>query len=226
MASAWRSDSAGEGSVVSRGVAPARIALACAVFAVVLCGLAPRARALDLSEMEGHVAIGYAKLFADRAPAGSVSFASGLDVPLAGDWRAGFGVGVSLLGTRNEIRGSLSATIDYSTFEALVYGHWRAPNLGPVERVSIGAGLMTTRAEISSAGGGAAFLDLARDEIVPTIAIEATLMPRGPSPVRAGLEIGTRIGFLRDLEIAATTNNAAISSEVWAVASARLAIYF
>jgi hypothetical protein len=45
-------------------------------------------------------------------------------------------------------------------------------------------------------------------------------------PVRAGLELGTRIGFLRDLDIAATPNNPAISSEVWTIASARLAIYY
>lgn len=212
MVSAWRSDSAGDVGMVSRGAGAARLAFAGVLLAAGLAGLAREARALDLSEMEGHVSIGYAKLFADQAPGGSVSFAGGLDVPLAGDWRAGFGVGVSLLGTRNQIRGSLSATIDYSTFEALAYGHWRAPNLGPIERLSLGAGLMTARAEISSAGGGAAFLDLARDEIAPAIAIEATLMPRGPSPVRAGLELGTRIGF--------------VEAGTWAVASARLAIYY
>ena len=242
MASAWKSVSAGEGERVSRvaggrpraGSRSSRPAASIAsrtvrVLALAVaagCALAPRAHAIDFSEMEGHVTVGYAKLFADQAPGGSLSFTGGLDVPVVGDWRAGFGVGVSLLGTRNQIRGSLSATVDYSTFEALGYAHWLAPGLGPVERVSLGAGLMTARAEISSAGGGAAFLDLARDEIVPAIALEVTLMPRGPSPVRAGLELGTRIGFLRDLEIQATANNAPISSEVWAVASARLAIYY
>jgi hypothetical protein len=192
----------------------------------VLGATAGRARAIDFAEMEGHVSVGYAKLFVDQAPAGSISFAGGLDVPVARDWRAGFGVGVSLLGTRNEIRGSLSATVDYSTFEALAYAHWLAPGMGPLERVSLGAGLMTARAEISSAGGGLAFIDLARDELVPALALEATLMRRGPMPVRAGLELGTRIGFLRDLQIAATPNNPPLSSEVWAIASARLAIYY
>jgi hypothetical protein len=182
------------------------------LIAAALAGPAPRASASMLSEMEGHMTVGYAKLFADQAPGGSVSFSGGLDVPVTDTWRAGFGLGVSLLGTRNEIRGSLSATVDYSTFEALAYGHWLAPGLGPVERLSFGAGLMTARAELSSAGGGAAFLDLARDEIVPAIAIEATLMPRGAAPVRAGLEVGTRIGF--------------VEAETWAVASARLAIYY
>jgi hypothetical protein len=222
MASVWKSASAAERRAPLNA---ARVA-ALALVASALAGAAPRASAATWSEMEGHMTVGYAKLFADQAPAGSVSFSGGLDLPVTDTWRAGFGLGVSLLGTRNEIRGSLSATVDYSTFEALAYGHWLAPRLGPIERISFGVGLMTARAEISSAGGGAAFLDLARDEIVPAIAIEATLMPRGPSPVRAGLEIGTRIGFLRDLEIQATLNNAAISSEVWAVASARLAIYY
>jgi len=203
-----------------------RIVTAALLALAVLGGAAPAARAFDLTEMEGHLSVGFAKLFVDQAPGGSVSFAGGLDVPVTDTWRAGFGLGVSLLGTRNEARGSLSATIDYSTFEALAYGHWLAPGLGPVERLSFGAGVMTTRAELSSAGGGAAFLDLARDEIVPAIAFEATLMPRGDMPVRAGLELGTRIGFLRDLQIQATANNPAISSEVWAVASARLAIYY
>jgi len=222
MASAWKSASAAE-AVVRRTVR--RVVPAAALALAALACAAP-ARAFDLSEMEGHMAVGVAKLFVDQAPGGSVSFAGGLDVPVSDTWRAGFGIGVSLLGTRNEARGSLSATIDYSTFEALAYGHWLAPGLGPVERLSFGAGVMTTRAELSSAGGGAAFLDLARDEIVPAIAFEATLMPRGDMPVRAGLELGTRIGFLRDLQIQATANNPAISSEVWAVASARLAIYY
>lgn len=223
MASAWKSASAAEAKVSrlpQHGHAAWTLALAA------LCVLATPAAALDLSEMEGHVTIGYAKVFADQAPGGSLSFSGGLDLPVAEHWRAGLGIGVSLLGTRNEVRGSLSATIDYSTFEALAYAHWLAPGLGPVERVSVGAGIMTARAEISSAGGGAAFLDLARDEIVPAMALEATLMPRGPSPVRAGLEIGARFGFLSNVDVAVPVNGEAVAAEVWTVASVRLAIYY
>jgi hypothetical protein len=197
-----------------------------ALSALLAAGMPHVAHASMLSEMGGHMTVGYAKLFTDQSPSGSLSFSGGFDVPVTDTFRGGLGIGFSLLGTRNEIRGSLSATVDYSTFEALAYGHWMARGLGPVERLSLGAGLMSARAEISSAGGGAAFFDLAREELVPAIALEATLMPRGASPVRAGLEIGTRIGFLSNLDIGATPGREPINAETWDVASARLAIYY
>jgi hypothetical protein len=168
--------------------------------------------AAALDELGGHLSVGYAKLFVEDAPAGSVSFAGGLDLPLAGPWRAGFELGLSLLGTRNEQRGSLSANIDYSAFEAYACGHWLTARLGPVERVTLGAGLMTARAEISSAGGGAAFFDLSRDELAPALMIQTTLMPHGTSHVKAGIELGARFGF--------------VEQETWMLASAKLAVHY
>ncbi len=221
MANAWKSDSADEPAAagppavrVSGAVRLARAArLAALALALLACvAHAPAAQASAFSEMKGHASIGFAKVFVDQAPGGSLSFAGGLDVPFAPSWRGGAEFGFSLLGTRNEIRGSLSATIDYSTFEALAYAHWIAHGLGPVERLSLGAGLMSARAEISSAGGGAAFLDLSREELVPAIALQTTLMPHSDAPVRAGLELGTRFGFLE--------------SETWTVFSARLAVHY
>jgi len=222
MASVWKSASAADADVADavtsarrsqrRAKRPRRIAARSLVLALLACaGFVTPARA-GLENLGGHLSVGYAKLFADSSPAGSVSFAAGLDLPVSESWRAGAGFGFSLLGTRTSMRGSFSANIDYSTFEAMAYGHWLAPGAGPLGRVSLGAGIMTARAEISSAGGGVAFLDLAREELVPAIAIEATLMQRRAAPVRAGLELGTRFGFLEQ--------------ETWTVASARLAVYY
>jgi hypothetical protein len=164
------------------------------------------------AEMMGHVAIGYGKLFQEDAPGGSLSIAGGLDWPLASRFRIGFGVGYSLLGSSTEQHGSLFANIDYSAPEAYAVGSWHPPSAGPVERVSLGLGVMNALAEIAAAGGGAAFRDLAREGVVPAAMIETTLMSRRPAPVRAGLELGARFGFLEE--------------EVWPIATVRVAIHY
>lgn len=209
MATAWKSASAAESAARRRTRPFAALVLAAGLASV---AAPPAGTAGALGALEGHLAVGYAKLLADDSPAGSLSFATGLDLPIVDSFRGGLEIGVSLLGTRTEIRGSLSANIDYSTFEAYAVGHWIPPEAGPLGRVTAGAGLMSVRAEISSAGGGAAFLDLAREELVPAMALQATLMPRGPSDVRAGIELGARFGFLEE--------------ETWTIAAARLAVYY
>jgi hypothetical protein len=164
------------------------------------------------AEMMGHVAVGYAKLFQENAPGGSLSIAGGLDWPMLSRFRIGFGVGYSLLGSSTEQRGSLFANLDYSALEAYAVGSWRPPSAGPVERVSLGLGVMNALAEISAAGGGAAFRDLAREGIVPAVMIETTLMSTKPAPVRTGLEMGARFGFLEE--------------EVWPIATVRVAFHY
>jgi hypothetical protein len=84
--------------------------------------------------------------------------------------------------------------------------------LGPIGRISIGPALLSARADLSTAGGGAAFSDLAVEEVAAGIAMDATLIQRSSAPVRVGLELGTRVGFLPE--------------EAWTLATARLAIHY
>jgi hypothetical protein len=164
------------------------------------------------AEMMGHVNVGYGRLFADGAPGGSLAMSGGFDWPVVSGWRVGLDVGYSLLGSSNENRGSLFANIDYSALNAYAVGIWQPTSLGPVERVTVGAGIMNALAEIASAGGGAAFRDLAREGVVPAALIGTTLMSRTPSPVRAGLELSARIGFLDE--------------ETWVIACAGVAFHY
>ena len=163
-------------------------------------------------EMMGHVNVGYGRLFADGAPSGSLAMSGGLDWPIASAWRGGFEIGYSLFGSRNENRGSLFANIDYSASSAYAVGAWQPTSLGPVGRITVGAGVMNALAEIAAAGGGAAFRDLAREGVVPAALFSTTLMSRNPSPVRAGLELAARIGFLDE--------------ETWVIATAGVTFHY
>lgn len=184
----------------------------CALLLLALACAPAAAAPLRLENVTGHLAMGYARLFATEAPAGSFSLAGGLDYTLAPDWKAGLSLGLSLLGSRTVERGSLLANVDYSLFEAVAFAHWQPGALGPLGRLSFGPGLFTARAELSTAGGGASFSDLARDETVPGFGFDATLMRRKPSPVRVGLELGARVVFLE--------------RETWTLAGARLAFHY
>jgi hypothetical protein len=170
-----------------------------------------RSQGATIQDFRGHLSIGYAKLLADQAPGGSFSVAAGVDLPVAPALRIGPAVGLHLLGSRTVVRGSLVATVDYTTFEAVLFAHW-VPPAGPVGRVSVGPALISARAELSTSGGGAAFSDLAVEEYAPGVALDATVISRHASPVRVGLELGGRIGFL--------------AGDDWKIASARLAFHY
>lgn len=183
------------------------------VVVIAALALAPAgARAMELKELKGHLAVGYAKLFAQDAPGGSISLALGLDYRLARDWRAGLDVDYDLLGSTNTERGSLFATLDYNTTMVAALVHWTPQMLGPVARVSFGPALMNSHADLSTSGGGAAFSDLAVHETAPAAALAVTLMSKRVSPVRLGAEIGTRIGFL--------------ANETWTLLQLRAAVHF
>jgi hypothetical protein len=185
--------------------------LACSALALSLA--ASPALAQDrLSKLRGHLSVGYAKLFAAESPAGSFSLGAGLDYPLAGEWRVGVSLGFDLLGGRVVERGSLTANVDYSMLEVLALAHWESSRLGPIGRLSLGPGLISARAELSTAGGGASFSDLAVQEVAPGFSVRATLMRRKDSPVRIGFEAGVSVAFLE--------------SETWSVAAARLAFHY
>lgn len=179
------------------------------VLASVLAAAPARAAVEDV---RGHVSLGYAKLFVADAPGGSLSITGGLDHPLWRDVRIGAGLGFHLLGSRTETRGSLFANVDYSVFEAVLFAHWAPPGLGPVGRISAGPALISARAELSTAGGGAAFSDLAVEEVAGGFALDATLIQKRPAPVRVGLELGTRVAFL--------------SAETWTLGTARVTFHY
>src|SRR5262245_60406169 len=103
-------------------------------------GAAPR-----LDAFHGHLSFGYSKLFADRAPGGSMSSGVGIDSAISPKWRAGVEVNFDLLGTRLEERGSLAGEVDYSVFEALALAHWIPSFHGPVGRISFGPGVFGAR---------------------------------------------------------------------------------
>ena len=165
----------------------------------------------DLAAWNGHMSVGYAKLFATDAPGGSLSLAAGVDRPIVTGLRGGVAIGYHLLGTRTVTRGSLFANVDYSVLEVTALAHW-TPRRGPVTRLSFGPALFSGHADLSTSGGGAAFSDLAVAETVPGFGVDATHMQRALAPVRVGLEVGTRVGFLTE--------------ETWTVATARLAFHY
>jgi len=164
-----------------------------------------------LEAMAGHISMGYGKLFAEEAPGGSLSIAGGLDVPMSSSVRTGIEIGFDLLGSRTEERGSLIAEVDYSVVEVLALVHWTPSFPGPLGRVSAGPGFFSARGDLSSSGG-AAFSDLAVEEVVPGVAVALTLIQRRPAPVRVGFEAGTRVMWLED--------------ETWTVASGRLVFHY
>ena len=187
----------------------ALIAAAALIGALALPAAAP---ASLLQALHGSMGIGYAKLFIPDAPGGSISGAAGLDLPVHGNWRAGVGLGIHLLGTRTVTRGSEVASVDYSLFEAGLFAHLIPQRLGPVGRISFGPEIMSARGELSTTGGGAAFQDLAVEEIAPGAGLDVTFISRAPSPVRVGLELGTRVAFLTEQD--------------WTLATVRLVFHY
>ena len=164
------------------------------------------------AEMMGHATIAYGKLLLDSAPGGSISMSVGFDWPVVDGWRVGVDAGYSLLGSSNENRGSLFANIDYSAMNAYGVAIWQPTSLGPVERITVGAGVMNALAEIAAAGGGAAFRDLAREGVVPAALVSTTFMSLKPSPVRAGVQLDARFGFLDE--------------ETWVIAQAGFTFHY
>jgi hypothetical protein len=159
------------------------------------CGAAP-ARAVAWSEVRGHVGVGLAKLAEPGAPGGSLSVGGGLDLPVRADWRAGVSIAYHLLGSKSASQGSLVASLDYNAFEALLLATWQPRRLAPLERVSLGTGLVSGHVEIqATGGGGAAFRHLAKGDTAPALGLDATLLPRRAAPVRVGLELSSRHAF-------------------------------
>lgn len=201
-----------------RSTMPACLRIVLAVAAVLLLGTPAAGRAAALGRMGGHLSVGYGQLTIAGAPGGSISFTAGVDLPLRPTLKAGIDLGYDLLGSNTVDRGSLSATVSYSTFEAVAFVHWLPQHLGPVGRVSVGPMLMAAHADISAAAGGAGFSDLAVGETAPGVAGEITLISHSvpasgkAPPVRVGLQLGGREGFLSD--------------ETWTVFSARLTIHY
>jgi len=150
-----------------------------------------------LSELRGHLGVGYAKLLVASAPGGSMSVLGGLDYPLNPALRLGAEVSYDLLGSRTEERGSLVAQLDYSVFEALALLHWSPARAGPIERLTMGPGVFNARADLTSSGAPA-FSDLPVEQTAGGLALGLTLMSRGPGPVRVGFELGGRLVLLRE----------------------------
>jgi hypothetical protein len=187
-----------------------RIALAGLALAV-LVALPVAARAGGLKDAGGHLSFGYSKLFIEDAPGGSMSAAAGIDFPVRGQWRAGVDIGFHLLGSRTVEQGSLSSGVDYSMLEAVALAHWIVDR-GALGRISLGGGVMSARADLAAAAGGAAFSGYAVEEVAPGAALDVTVMKPSTSPVRAGLMASTRIAFLPE--------------ETWTVASLKLAVFY
>lgn len=180
--------------------------------AVALCAAAPASAGLRLDAWKGHLSVGYARLFSDSlAPGGSISAAAGLEYPLAERWRLGATAGFNLLGSSIVRRGSVTAGLDYSMFDAALLATWLPP-AGPFTRLSAGPGVASARAELAVAGGGALFRDLPVGEVRPEFAAEATLGSRRQQIVAVGAELGVRV--------------VPVEQGTWTLLTARLAVHF
>lgn len=155
-----------------------------------------RAAAFDLHRVNGHLSFGYGRLLVSDPPAGSLNFAGGLDYPLGAGMREGLDLGFYLFGSRSVNRGSLNATVDYSAIDLVAFTHFDLSR-GPLARVSLGPGLSHVRAELSTAAGGAMFLDLAASDLVPTAALDLTFMRHKPTPVRIAVVLSARTALRR-----------------------------
>lgn len=192
---------------IRRALAPMLVAVLAAV-----AGATPASAGLHLDAWKGHLTVGYARVFSDSlAPGGSISAGGGIEYPLSQRWLLGGSVAFNLLGSSVAHRGSVTAGLDYSMFDAALLATWLPPR-GPFARVSFGPGIASARAELAVAGGGALFRDLPVGEVVPDFAAQATLMSRKPRLVSVGLEIGTRI--------------VPVEQGTWTLLSTRLAIHF
>jgi len=152
------------------------------------------AHAFDWSRVQGHASFGYGRLMIGHPTAGSIDVTAGADYPLRPSLALGLDLGLSLYGNRTVDRGTLNATLDYATQNLTLFTHWAVPR-GPITRISIGPGLTHTRAELSAAAGGAQFLDLAVDDVAPSVALDLSILKRKPAPVRVALIVGGLVAF-------------------------------
>jgi hypothetical protein len=192
--------------------APAAL-LAALLATLAVFGMARPADAyMKLDAWHGHVAFGYAKLSSDSlAPAGSISVAAGIDYPLTAQWRLGATIAFNLLGSSQTKRGSVNAGLDYAMFDVALMASYQ-PKKGPFTHLAFGPGLALPHADLSVAGGGAAFGDLTVSEAKPEFAADLTLGPRINSVVGVGLEFGARI--------------VPVTQGTWTVWTARFAIHY
>jgi hypothetical protein len=183
------------------------------ILAAALVALAtPSFADLKFEDVHGHLEIGYGKLSTTDAPKGSVSFGTGVDIPIPADLRVGVTFGYHLLGSRTLVQGSLSTGLDYSLIEAVAQLHWSPGSFSPQVRLSGGAGVFVARASLGSSPIGASFSSYAVDETRPGLAFGATVMKRRPAPVRIGFEAAVRFVPLKD--------------DNWTVATARVALAY
>ena len=184
-----------------------RVVLTCLALAAVAA--APAHAGMKLENFRGHLSVGYGKLLVTDAPAGSISFSGGVEYPIASQWTTGIEIGYWLLGTRLEERGSLGAEVDYSAFEIQALARWLVPG-APLE-VSLGPGVMSARADLTSVGV-AGFDDLVVNETRPSASLSLTAIQRKPAPVRVGFELAGRVTWLTD--------------DTWMLLGARLAVHY
>jgi len=180
--------------------------------ALAACCAVPASAGMRLEQWKGHLSVGYGRVFSDSlAPAGSISAAVGLEYPIASRWRLGPVAAFNLLGSSIVRRGSVTAGLDYSMFDAALLATY-LPARGPFTRLSIGPGVASARAELAVAGGGALFRDLPVGEVRPEFAAEATLMSRRQTIVAIGAELGLRV--------------VPVEQGTWTLMTARLAVHF
>jgi hypothetical protein len=99
--------------------------------------------------------------------------------------------------------------VDYSAFEIQALARWLMPG-APLE-VSLGPGVMSARADLTSVGV-AGFDDLAVEETRPSASLSLTAIQRKPAPVRVGFELAGRVTWLTD--------------DTWMLLGARLAVHY
>jgi hypothetical protein len=171
------------------------ILIACGLALLALAWTAPSAHAGAFTGMRGHLGIGYAKLLTADGPAGSMSGAVGLDLPVRPTVRAGIEIGASLLGTRTVEDSAQIAELDYNLLEMLAMVHWRPAGWGPIGRVSFGGGLFGPRIDQSSAAP-ASFESYTLRGARAGLAAGLSFMPHDERPLAAGIEIGARWVFV------------------------------
>jgi len=183
-----------------------------AALVLALAAAAPAHAGMTLDQWRGHISFGYARVVSDSlAPTGSLSVAGGVDYPLAPKWRLGPTLSFNLLGSTNVTRGSVTAGLDYSLFEAAMLVTY-LPQHGPFARLSAGPGIASPRSDLSVAAGGAGFRDLPVSEVEPELATDLTVMSRHTPIVGVGAELGMRIMPVHD--------------RAWTLLTVRLAIHY
>lgn len=191
FASTSRSPAAVSVPARARGAVATFITLIALATLLVTRGVAAAGPSLD--SIRGHFGLGYAQLMNTGSPGGSLGFGAGLDLPVRKSLRFGVDIGFELLGSQVVERDSvLSADLEYSLFETFALLHWipREP-----WRISIGPGLVHSRADLSSSSP-VAFGDLAVDETAPGGALSLQWLTGGATPLRAGLEVGVRTAWM------------------------------